>query len=130
MSTRNPFVRDVFTCPYRFKCGCYCALLVKTFSDKVEVALAGEHTASSHSRSSGILSVKQRSAVKRAVRSSPQLVGSQVHAGLENFSPGKRIPFDSRSQKAVARLVRSERKEIMAERVPGIDLDNSEGAMK
>ena len=69
-------------------------LSVKTFADKVEVALAGEHTATSHSRSSGILSVQQRTAVKRAVRSSPQMVGSQVHAGLENFSPGKRIPFD------------------------------------
>ncbi len=102
---------------------------MKTFADKVEVALAGEHTATSHSSSSGILSVQQRTAVQRAVRSSPQMVGSQVHAGLENFSPGKRIPFDSRSQKAVARLVRSERKDIMAERVPGIDLDNSEGAM-
>ncbi len=122
-------MRDVFTCPYRFKRGCYCALSVKTFADKVEVALAGEHTADSHFRSSGILSVKQRTAVNRAMRSSPQLVGSQVHAGLENFSPGKHIPFDSRSQKAVARLVRSERKEIMAERVPCIDLDNSEGAM-
>jgi hypothetical protein len=128
MSKRNPFVRDVFTCPYRFKCGCYCALSVKTFSDKIG-ALAGEHTAPSHSRSSCTLSVKQRSAVKRAVRSSPHSVGSQVQASLENFSPGKRVPFDRRSQKAVARLVRSERKEIMAERVPVIDLDNSEGAM-
>jgi hypothetical protein len=100
MSKRNPFVCDVLTCTYRFKCGCYCALSVKTFADMVEVALAGEHTASSHSSSSGILSVKQRSTVKRAVRSSRQSVGSQVHAGLENFSPGKRIPFDSRSQKA------------------------------
>ena len=116
MSTKNPFVRDMYTCPYRFKCGCYCALSVKTFADKVEVALAAEHTPLSHSRSSGILSVKQRTAVKRAVRSSPQLVGSQGNAGLENFSPGKRIPFNSRSQKAVDRLVRSERKEIMAER--------------
>jgi hypothetical protein len=102
---------------------------VKTYAQKVEVSLSGEHTPESHSRSSGILSVKQRSAVKRAVRSSPQLVGSQVHAGLENFSPGKRVPFDSRSQKAVNRLVRRERKEIMAERVPGIDLDTTEGAM-
>jgi hypothetical protein len=100
MSKRNQFVSDVFNCPYRCKCGCYCALSVKTFADKVEVALAGEHTASSHTRSSGILSVKQRSAVKRAVRSSPHAVGSQVHANLENFSPGKRVPFDSRSQQA------------------------------
>ncbi len=107
MSKRNPFVCDVFTCPYRLKCGCYCALSVKTFSDKVEVALAGEHTASSHSRSSAILSVKQRNAVKMAVRSSPHSVGSQVHASLENFSPKKRVPFDSRRQKAGARLVRS-----------------------
>jgi hypothetical protein len=72
---------------------------VKTYSDKVEVALAGDHTASSHSRSSSVLSVKQRSVVKRAVRSSPLSVGSQVHVSLENFSPGKRIPFDRRSQK-------------------------------
>ncbi len=105
-----------------------CALSVKTFHDKVELVLAGEHTTSSHS-SSGILSVKKRSAVKRAVRSSPHSVGSQVQASLENFSPGKRILFVRRSQKAVARLVRSEWKEIMAERVPGIDLDNTEGAM-
>jgi hypothetical protein len=125
----NPFVHDVFTCPYQFKCGCYCALSVKLFSDKVEVALAGEYTASSHSRSSGILSVKQRSAVKRAVRSSPHSVGSQVQASLENLSQVNRVPFDSRSQKPVARLVRSERKEIMAESVPGIDLDDTEGAM-
>ncbi len=102
---------------------------MKTFAEKVEVALAGEHTPLSHSRSSGILSVKQRAAVKTSVRSSPHMVGSQVHAGLENFSPGKRVPFDSRSQNAVARLVRRQRKEIMAERVPGIDLDSSEGAM-
>ncbi len=88
MSKKNPFVRDVYTCPYRFKCGCYCALSVKTFADKVEVALAGEHTHLSHSRSSGILSIKQRTAVKQSVRSSPHMVGSQVHAGLENFSPG------------------------------------------
>ncbi len=87
MSKRNLVVRDVFACPYLFKCGCYCALSVKTFSDKVEVALAGEHTTSSYSRSSGILSVKQRSAVKSAVRSSPHSVGSQVHASLENFNP-------------------------------------------
>ena len=108
MSKRNPFVRDVFACPYRFKCGCYCALSVKTFSDKVKVALAGEHTASSHFHSSGILSIKQRSAVKRAVRSYPHSVGSQVHTNLENFSPGKRVPLDSRSQSVAARLIGNE----------------------
>jgi hypothetical protein len=74
-------------------------LSVKTFADKVEVELAGEHTADSHSRSSGILSMKQRCAVKRAVRSSLQLVGSQVHAGLENFSPGKRRLYRKKLKK-------------------------------
>ncbi len=39
MSKRNPFVHYVFTCPYRFnlKGGCYCALSVKTFSDKDKI---------------------------------------------------------------------------------------------
>jgi hypothetical protein len=129
MSKKNPFELDVLTCPYRFKCCCYSALSVKTFSDKVEVALAGEHTASSHSRSSCDLFVNQRSAVRRAVRSSPHSVGSQVHATLENFSPGKRVPFDRRSQKARVLLVRSEQKEIMAERVPGIEVDDTESSM-
>jgi hypothetical protein len=113
----------------QFKCSCYCALSVKTFSDKVE-ALAGEHTASSHSGSSCILSVKQMSTVKRAVRSSPHSVGSQIHASLENFSPGKRVLFDRISQKAVERLVRCERKEIMAEWVSGIDIDDTEDSVK
>jgi hypothetical protein len=126
MSKRNPFASDVHNCPYQYKCSCYCALSVKTFADKVEVALAGEHTASSHTRSSGILSVKQRSAVKREVRSSLHAVGSQVHANLENFSPGKRVPFDSRSQQAVVRLVRNEQTEVI---VPCIDIDDTEGSM-
>ncbi len=103
MSKRNPFVRDVYSCPYRFKCGCYCALSVNTFADKVEVALAGEHTAVSRSRSSG-LSVQQRTAVKRAVRSSPQMVGSQVLSGLENFSPGKRISLTVEARKLLRAL--------------------------
>jgi hypothetical protein len=98
MSKWNPFVCDVLNCPYLFKCCCYCLLSVKTYADRVEVALAGKHTASSHSSSSGIMSVKQRSAVKRAFRSSPHSVGSQVHANLENFSPRTRVPFESRSQ--------------------------------
>jgi hypothetical protein len=57
---------DVYNCPYHYTCGCYCTLSVKTYAEKVEVALAGEHTASTHTRSSCIMSVKQRSAVKRA----------------------------------------------------------------
>ncbi len=60
MSAKNPSVRDVYTCPYRYKCNCYVALSVKTFANRVEIALAGEHDASSHLVSSGILSVKQR----------------------------------------------------------------------
>jgi hypothetical protein len=92
----------------------------------VGVALAGEHTASSRIRG---LSVMQRSAVKSAVRASQHAVGSQDHAKLENFSPGKRVPFHRRSQNAVARLVWYERKDIMAERVSGIDIDTTEGCI-
>jgi hypothetical protein len=107
------------------------AFSVKTYADKVEVALAGRHTPTSHTSSRGIfkLSVKQSSAVKHAVRASPYSVGSQVHANLEDVSPCKRVPFDQRSQKAVVRLFRNERKEIMVERVLGIDIDCTEGCM-
>ena len=92
MSAKNPSVRDVYTCSYRYKCNCYVALSVKTFANRVEIALAGDYDASSHLVSSGILSVKQRCAVKGAVRSAPHAVGSQIHANLQNFSPGKRVP--------------------------------------
>ena len=53
-------------------------------------------------------------------------VGSQVISNLQNFSPGKRVPLDMRSRRAVYRLVRRTRNDIMAERVPGIKLDGSE----
>ncbi len=39
----------------------------------------------------GILSVKQRGTIKRAVRAAPMAVGSQVNANLQNFSPGRRV---------------------------------------
>ena len=51
--------------------------------------------------------VKQKSAFKSRVRAALQLVGSQVHTNLENFSPCKRVPFDWRSRSAVAQIVRS-----------------------
>jgi hypothetical protein len=56
-------------------------------------------------------------------------VGSQVHANLKNFSPGKHVASDKKSQSAVNRLVRKKRKELMAARIPGINLNDTEGAM-
>jgi hypothetical protein len=103
--SKTPFVPQVYTCPYQFKCGCYVAFSVKTYTDKVEVALARQHTATSHLVNSCILSGKQLSSVKSAIRFSPHAVGSQVHANLENFSPCKRVPFDRRNQNTVACLV-------------------------
>jgi hypothetical protein len=82
-----------------------------------------------HLVSSGILSVKQRCAVKGAVSSAPHTIGSQIHANLENFGPCKRVPFDSRSQNAGARLVRTQWQEIMEDRVPGIGIDGTDGCM-
>jgi hypothetical protein len=59
-------------------------------------------------------------------RATPLAVGTQVHASLQNFSPGRRVPFDQRSRKAVDRLVRRTRQKVMAERVGGIALNGSE----
>ena len=56
-------------------------------------------------------------------------VGSQVISNLQNFSPGKQVPFDMRSRNAVNQLVRRTRHHIMTERVPGIKLNGSEGSM-
>jgi hypothetical protein len=56
-------------------------------------------------------------------------VGSQVHPNLKNFSPGKHVTCDRKSQAAVDRLVRKKRKELMAARIPGINLDGTEGTM-
>ncbi len=56
-------------------------------------------------------------------------VGSQVHANLQNFSPGRRVPYDARSQAAIARLTRRERAVVLEETAPGIKLDGSEGSM-
>jgi hypothetical protein len=99
---------------------------VKEFSDRY---VFGEHTMSSHEQSSGILNPKQKGAVELAARSAPLALGTQIHTSKQNFSPGRHIPYDRRSRKAVDRLVRKTRQDVMSRRVGGIDLDGSEGAM-
>ena len=56
-------------------------------------------------------------------------VASEVQLNLKNFSPGRRVANDSRSSEAVRRLVSKTRRELMADRVPGVELDGSEGSM-
>ncbi len=75
------------------------------------------------------MTAKQLAAVEAFVRSAPLAVGSQVHANLKNFSRGKHVASDRKSQAAVNRLVRKKRKQLMAARIPGINLDDTEGAM-
>jgi hypothetical protein len=77
---------------------------VKHYPDKVVLLQAGEHDLDSHTiqvKQLGLLSVKQRAAVKRAARAAPVSVGRQVHdtndVSMLDFSPCKQIPFDRRS---------------------------------
>lgn len=102
---------------------------MKRYPDKVELFMSGKHDASSHARSSGILTEKQRSAVKTAVRVSPLSVGSAVHSGLKNLSPGHHVKADRRHRDAVSRLVRQERTAIAEERSAGVDVDGTYGSM-
>jgi hypothetical protein len=83
----------------------------------------------SHKEGKGLLTVKQQHAIRTAVKSAPLQSGSAVHANLKNFSPGRHVATNRRSMEAVSRLVRQERKALMAARVPGQKIDGSEGAM-
>ena len=57
-------------------------------------------------------------------------VGTQVHANLQHFSPGRRVPYDQRSCDAVSRHTRREREVVLDAQVPGgIKLEGSEGSM-
>ncbi len=91
--------------------------------------VSGEHTADSHKGGKGLLTVKQQHAIRTAVRCAPLQTGGAVHANLKNFSPGRHVPTNRRSMEAIARMVRKERKAIMAARVQGQKIDGSEGAM-
>jgi hypothetical protein len=102
---------------------------LKEYSDRVVLLQSGVHTPESHLGGKVILSVKQRGAVKRAARSAPMSVGSQVQSSLQNFSPCRQVPYDARSRQAVARIVRKTRAEVMQERVYCITLDGFEGSM-
>ena len=82
------FRSEQYNCPYRFKCGCYVALSVKYFTDKVVLMQAGDHDLNSHTKKRGLLSVKQRGAVKRAARSAPLQVGRQIQDSMLDCSPG------------------------------------------
>ncbi len=44
MFVKKASIKDVFHCPYRYKCDGYFALYVKTFQDRASFALAGTHT--------------------------------------------------------------------------------------
>jgi hypothetical protein len=48
---------------------------------------------------------------------------------LQNFSPGRGVPYDKRSRSAVDLLVRKTRKEVVSARVGGPELDGAEGSM-
>ena len=115
-----PGVQDSRCCPlaFRKKCDCLFAISVKTYPDKVMLFVSGEHTADSHKGGLGLLTVKQQHAIRTAVRCAPLQSGGAVHANLKNFSPGRQVPTNRRSMEAVARMVRKERKAIMAARVP------------
>ncbi len=65
---------------------------MKYFPDKVILLQAGDHDLNGHAvKKRGLLSVKQRGAVKRAARSAQLSVGRQVHDSLLDCSPGNQI---------------------------------------
>lgn len=120
---------EILRCPYRFRCNCYVSLKIRYTKDSVILYQAGSHTLDSHANAQrGSLSIKQRGAVKRSVRASPLAAPRMVQDGLLDLSPGKHVAYDKKSQAAVSRLVRKERKEIMHERIPEVD-DDTEGSM-
>ena len=90
---------------------------------------SGEHERDSLRISTGILCVKQRSAVVNAVKSCPMTTGNAVHSNLWNFSTDKRVPCDVKSMKAVNRLVTKTRVNLMRDRIDGAEIDGSEGSM-
>jgi hypothetical protein len=110
--------RVQYNCPYRIRCKCYVALSVKEYRDRYVLLQAGEHTLQSHVESSSILRLnpKQKGAVERAARSAPLALGTQIHASMQIFSPGRHIPYDKRSRKAVDRLVCKTRRDVMSRR--------------
>ena len=69
MSARSKgFKSEQYHCPFRFKCGCYVALSVKYFPDRVILLQAGEHDLNRHAVKKRGLSVEQRGVVKRVHR--------------------------------------------------------------
>ena len=123
------FNRTQYNCPYRYQCDCMNAFAIKEFSDRHELLQSGEHDRHSHHATKGILSVKQRNAVIGAVKAAPLSTGAAVHSNLKNRSPGNHVRSDKRSFRAVDRLVSNTRRELMAGRVDGVDIDGSEGSM-
>lgn len=77
-----------------------------------------------------VLSVTQRNAVISSVMSSLMSAHGSLHGNLESFSPGKCVPHDARSSRAVGRLMDKTRRGLMMDSVPsGMKIDRSEGAM-
>ena len=105
------------------------SLAIKEYKDRFELLRAGAHDRHSHRESIGILSVKQRNAVIGAVKAAPLATGTAVHSNLKNLSPCKHVRSDQRSFRAVDRLVSQTRRNIMSDRMDGVEIDGSEGSM-
>ncbi len=80
---------------------------------------AGEHDLQSNEQSKGVVSMNLRGAVELYVQLMLLALGSLVHASLQKFSPGRRVPFDKHSSKAVDRLVQKTCKGVISARVGG-----------
>ena len=125
----HAYFRTNFQCPCRFKCGCNIQFCVKEYDNRFEMWQSGTHNRLSHAESTGILSVHQRSAVIASVKSAPLATGSAVRSNLKNMSPDKHVACDQRSMGAVSRLVKNARRQLITDRMSGIDIDGSEGSM-
>ncbi len=79
------------------------AIAIKTFPDKHVLLRSGQHVRNSHRNGPAgqVLSVPQRHAVISSVMSSPMSARGSLHGNLESFSPGKRVPHDARSSRAL-----------------------------
>jgi hypothetical protein len=100
---------------------------VKEYKSRWVLLQSGEHNRTSHDTSKGVLNLKQRNGIVCDVRSTPRTTGSDVQANVGNFEDESPLSSDARHVKAMSRLDSKTRCNMMADRVPGISLDGSDG---
>ncbi len=114
--------------PLKFKSCCDVVFQIKYFKDFVILSCSGVHNSSSHLQSRAkYLSNKQRTALKKATKCTPNETPRQIRRNMEKLRDDQHIAHDL--FRSVQRVVHAQKAETHSARFHGVKIDGTNGKL-